>query len=363
VIILATTPRAVWYLTRGAGAVALVGLTLTVALGIVEARRWHVTGWPRFVLDALHRDLALISLAVLALHVLTAVVDTFAPIKLADAFLPLVSRYRPLWLGLGALAFDLLLALIITSLLRRRLGYRAWRGVHWAAYACWPLALVHGLGSGTDAPTAWMLVLTVACAAAVALAVLARVITAPRLTPGGRLAAGGAVAVVAIALAAWAAQGPLRAGWARRAGTPAALLAKAPAPARRAPAHPAPAAGLPASFRAGVTGTILRTVAPDRVHVVVELPLTIQGAASGRIDVRLVGLPVPGGGVTMQSSAVTLGPAPQPALYRGRIAALAGTRMVAVVRSADGRAERLILSLVPRDGGGVGGTVSARRTA
>ncbi len=104
----------------------------------------------------------------LVLHILTAVLDTFAPISLLAAFVPFVSSYRPFWLGLGAVAFDLLLAVTLTSLLRTRLGPGVWRATHWLAYACWPFALLHTLGTGSDVRTTWLLVLSVACLAFVA---------------------------------------------------------------------------------------------------------------------------------------------------------------------------------------------------
>jgi hypothetical protein len=246
-LLAAATPRAVWYLTRGAGAVTLVGLTATVTLGVLDVSRWRSRRWPRFVLDAVHRDVALITLAVLALHVLTAVVDSFAPIRLIDAVVPFVSPYRPLWLGLGALALDVLLAVAITSGLRRRLGHRAWRAVHWAAYACWPLALVHGLGTGSDVQVTWLTALSAACVLAVLTAAVWRVGAAERPRPGTKLAAIGALAGACLALAAWALQGPLAPGWARRAGTPAALLPRAAAARARA------GSGAPAMAGAGPT--------------------------------------------------------------------------------------------------------------
>src|SRR6185295_1982602 len=103
--------------------------------GIAEVRRVSLPGAPRFMVASLHRTTSLLVLALLAVHVSTAVLDSFAPIRVIDAVLPFAGRYRPLWLGLGALAFDLLLAVTVTSLLRRRLGLRAWRNVHWLAYA------------------------------------------------------------------------------------------------------------------------------------------------------------------------------------------------------------------------------------
>jgi len=155
-----------WYLTRGSGAVSLVLLTGSLVLGIVDARRWKAPGWPRFVVDGVHRNLSLLAVVFVVVHVVTTVLDGFAPIGLLDAVVPFVTPYRPVWIGLGAISFDLLLALVVTSLLRARLGWGAWRTVHWLAYASWPLALVHGLASGSDTNSAWMQIVTVACIAA-----------------------------------------------------------------------------------------------------------------------------------------------------------------------------------------------------
>ena len=112
----------------------------------------------------LHRNLTLLALVFVAAHVVTTVADGFAPIGLLDAVVPFVSPYRPIWLGLGAVAFDLLLALVVTSLLRARIGYRSWRVVHWLAYAAWPVALVHALGTGSDARIGWFALLGFGCA-------------------------------------------------------------------------------------------------------------------------------------------------------------------------------------------------------
>src|SRR5947209_12061135 len=147
----AAGPRAYWYLARGTGVVSLLLLTAIIVLGVMGPLRVTVPRWPRFAIDGLHRDLSLLVMAVLVVHIATSVLDGFAPIAWLDAVIPLGSQYRPLWLGLGALSFDLLLALVITSLVRRRLGYRAWRAIHWAAYASWPVAVAHGLGTGSDA--------------------------------------------------------------------------------------------------------------------------------------------------------------------------------------------------------------------
>ena len=152
-----------WYTTRGAGAVSLVLLSGVVVLGILSALRVQTAGWPRFLTTGLHRNLALMTLVFLALHIVTAVVDPFTHLGWLTAVVPFSSYYRTFWLGLGTIAFELLLAILVTSLARPWIGHGAWRLVHWLTYASWPIAVIHGLGTGTDAWSAWMLALTTLC--------------------------------------------------------------------------------------------------------------------------------------------------------------------------------------------------------
>jgi predicted ferric reductase len=153
---------------------ALVILTVVVALGVADVSRISSVYWPRFLTDGLHRGASLLALVFLSLHIAMTVLDTYVPIGLLDAVIPFHSSYRPFWLGLGAAAFDLLLAVLITSLLRYRIGGGAWRAVHWLAYACWPLALLHGLGTGTDLRRTWMLLIDAASVVTVLAAISAR---------------------------------------------------------------------------------------------------------------------------------------------------------------------------------------------
>jgi predicted ferric reductase len=213
-----------WYLTRSSGAVALILLTAALVIGIALVGRVRSERWPRFAVDGIHRSVSLLAIVFLAVHILTAVLDSFAPISLLDAVIPFAGAYRPVWLGLGAAGFDLLLAVTITSVLRERLGHRVWRAVHWLAYAVWPLAIVHGLGTGSDARQGWMTVIYVVCTAAFGTAVLTRVVIGWPERARVRLAAVGTLVAFAAGLAVWLPGGPLRADWARRAGTPPSLL-------------------------------------------------------------------------------------------------------------------------------------------
>lgn len=171
-----------WYVTRAAGLVTLLLLTASVLLGVLTAGRFAGRNWPRFLTQGLHRNLSLLVLAFLTLHVATTVLDTYTSIPLTAAFVPFASSYKTVWLSLGAFALDLLIALVATSLARSRLGHELWRRVHWLAYACWPVALAHGLGIGTDRRTTWVVVLTLACVLSVVGAAAWRVVSAARLS-------------------------------------------------------------------------------------------------------------------------------------------------------------------------------------
>jgi sulfoxide reductase heme-binding subunit YedZ len=181
-----------WYVARATGMVSLLLLTGTVLLGILGPLRVGSAAWPRFALAGLHRNVSLLTLAFLGVHVLTVVCDSYVPIGWLDPVVPFVCAYHPVWVGLGAAAFDLLLALVLTSLLRSRVNPRLWRALHWLAYACWPLALVHALGVGTDAAGGWPLAVGVACAVAVLAGVAWRFADSRRTRlPGSRATVAG----------------------------------------------------------------------------------------------------------------------------------------------------------------------------
>lgn len=166
-----------WYLMRATGTVSLLLLTLVVALGIATSTRLRPRGVPMYVTTTVHRNAALLAVVFLGIHVVAAVIDPMASVRLVAVVVPFTSAWAPLWVGLGALALDLVAALVVTSLVRRRLPHRVWRGVHWAAYAAWPLALSHGLGAGTDRATGWMRGVDALCVAVVGAALAWRVLS------------------------------------------------------------------------------------------------------------------------------------------------------------------------------------------
>jgi methionine sulfoxide reductase heme-binding subunit len=171
-----------WYVIRATGVVTLALLTVTVVLGLLNRSRATSEQWPRFVIDRLHRNASLLAVVFLCVHIATSVTDKFVSVDVVDAVLPFHGTYRPLWVGLGAVAVDLLVAVIVTSLVRVRLGVKAWRSVHWLAYLAWPVAFAHGLGIGTDSGQVWMLGITAACTAAVLAALVFRLTAPTRLT-------------------------------------------------------------------------------------------------------------------------------------------------------------------------------------
>ncbi len=170
-----------WYLMRASGVVSLLLLTLVVALGVATSNRFRPQRLPLYVTTTLHRNASLLSVVFIALHVVTAVVDPDASVSLLAVVVPFVSHFAPFWIGLGALSLDLVAALILTSVLRRHMNmsFAVWRRIHWTAYAAWPLALVHGLGAGTDTATAWLRTVEVVCIVAVGAVVMWRLLAEP----------------------------------------------------------------------------------------------------------------------------------------------------------------------------------------
>jgi len=172
-----------WYASRATGVVALLLMTAVLLLGLLVTRQGRLPGLPRFAVTGLHRNLSLVSVVFVVLHVLAAVGDSYVHIPLTAAVIPLASSYERLALGLGAVSLDLMIAIIVTSLLRRHLSRRLWRAVHLLAYASWPVAWLHSITASTDLRHGWLFLLAVGCALLVAIAVIWRLSAASRDVP------------------------------------------------------------------------------------------------------------------------------------------------------------------------------------
>ena len=178
-----TLTSALWDLSRGSGVAALVAFTVSLVLGIITRSGRDALGLGRFGLAEAHRTAALTGVGLVAVHLVPLLFDPYAQLRLVDLVLPFLGAYRPLWLGLGTLAVDLLAVVTVVSLLRHRVGPRVFKAVHWATYALWPIALVHALGTGTDAAALWLDGIALACVGAVAAAVVWR--TSPSFASRG----------------------------------------------------------------------------------------------------------------------------------------------------------------------------------
>jgi methionine sulfoxide reductase heme-binding subunit len=174
---------ALWYASRSTGLVTLVLLSAVAVLGILVSQQGRLPGLPGFAVTGLHRNLSLLAVAFTAVHVLTAVADGYVSIPLTATVVPFVSGYERFALGLGAIAFDLMAAVIVTSLLRRHMNPKVWRAIHWLAYLSWPVAVVHSILASKDLRGGWELVVTIVCIAAVGIAAGWRLVTAARSTP------------------------------------------------------------------------------------------------------------------------------------------------------------------------------------
>jgi hypothetical protein len=309
----AVDARTLWYSTRGTGAVSFLLLTVVVVLGVANLARWSPPRTPRFVVQRVHRDLSLLAVLFIAIHVATAVVDGFAPIHWPDAVLPFGSAYRPLWLGLGTIGFDLVLAVVVTSLLRARLGYGAWRAVHWITYATWVFVVLHAMGVGSDARQPWMIGLVMVSTSAVVASAIWRALSGGSgWDPARTLLAAGAV-VVPPALAVWMLFGPLAAGWAARSGTPPSLLASSAAPTS------SPTIVLP--DRAAFSGSARIETGNDSVATLATSARTTDRSPLS-LSILLEGEQEDGEGFEVRSGTVRLVPPDGAAAYRGAVTGL-----------------------------------------
>ena len=277
--------------------------------------------------------------------------DHFAPIHYKDGILPFLSPYRPIWLGLGTVAFDLLLALVVTSLIRAWLGFRMWRAIHWLAYASWPVATLHALGTGSDARLNWMASVGFGSCILVILALLVRVGARSPAPIGVRISASVATLLVPLALFVWYVGGPARGGWAARAGTPTALLRRHATTVSSALVPIVQRSLPPETFNGRLAGSLRQTAGASGL-VKINIRATLSGDVRGKLRITLWGEPS-GEGVALAASDVAFGAAGTTEAYVGRVVGLAGNTVEARVSNAAGGRIDLSIDLNLRRGGGM----------
>jgi methionine sulfoxide reductase heme-binding subunit len=197
-----------WYAARAAGLTAYLLLSGVVLLGLTMAAKKTFARWPRFTVEDVHRFGGLLVGTLVAIHIVTVAVDAWLPFSIQSLVVPFISAYRPLWVGLGIAAAELLLALAVTNHYRQRLPYVFWRRAHYLNFAVWGAATVHGIGSGTDRSAPWALAMYATAVSAVSAAIVWR---AARNRLGSWTApAGGLAAFAATLLVVGLGTGPLR---------------------------------------------------------------------------------------------------------------------------------------------------------
>ena len=352
--------KSFWYLTRGSGVVALLLLTASVVLGVAGITRVESKRWPRFVIEGIHRNVSLVVVVFLVIHIATSVLDGFVPIGWIDTVVPFMAGYRPVWVGLGALAVDCLLAITISSLVRVRIGPRAWRAIHWLAYVCWPIAFVHGLGTGTDAPETWMLALDALALVAVFAAILWRIEARRPAHPVAAPVAIALAGLMPVALIAFAVTGPMHTGWSThgaRLGTSTTSVPLVPG-GTATPAPVGPELSVPIDD--AITG-VRTTTDKGGERQVALVGQSGTGPKDVQVRIDLTGSPDSSGGVVLRGGEVQVAAVGSNRAWRGSVSGLRGNTVTAVVTEPDGRRARFTAELsIDRSSQKLSGTIRLR---
>ena len=145
-----------WYLIRASGFIAYLLLFGSVVLGLLLTTSVP-KGYRRFDVFDVHRFMALLALIVTVFHMLVVLPDGFIGFTLWQLLIPFASPYTPVYIALGTLALYLMAIVIGTFYLRPMVPYRAWRTIHYATFAVYAMALLHGVGAGSDTSVTWAL--------------------------------------------------------------------------------------------------------------------------------------------------------------------------------------------------------------
>jgi hypothetical protein len=355
-----------WDTARAGGLVAYVLLTTTVSLGLAVRNRWQSGRWPLPITNELHGYVSLLALVFVVIHVVAIAIDPFTHFGLAAVLVPFASHYRPIWMSLGIVALYLLLAVWVSTRLRRRIGHRVWRRIHVSAFAVYGAATLHGLGTGSDTRTAWAVALYATSVGVVGTLLAIRLLAPAAKGDRPRPVAAGAAAAAVLGVAAWSIGGPFAPGWSARAGGSPARAASSRASVRvvRTASPSLPPALVHAPFTARFAGRL--TVGPvnDAGRLTVRIDGALSGPTKDHLEILIHGVPLEDGGVAMEQSRVRMGTTTP--LYHGEVTSLDGTRLVAALRSSHQRLRVAVALRIAQDGtvaGEVRGTTTSPRVA
>lgn len=356
-----------WYISRSAGFVGLALLGLIGILGIITAGNFHFSRGSRFVAPEVHRSLSLLAVVVLTIHVGAAILDKYSRIGLKDVFLPFVSQYRPIWIGLGAVAVDLGIAVLVTSLLRVKMGYKSWKALHWLSYPIFALSVIHGLGSGSDSPILFGKIIYVVVGGSLLGAILIRLASFKDSVPIRKALLAAATISLPAMILFWASIGPFTPTWPTRAqgGLNQAILASdqisgSSSPQTTIARSQVPAIDIKPGYSSIWNGKLDESPSNSQGEVAIRLLGKLTSSNGYELSIVLIGFPQDGG-VAMASSIVEVASiSGNNIVYRGTVSTLNGSTIVCSLNSPNGNPVTLSATLnLSSSGNTFTGTVTA----
>lgn len=352
-----------WYISRAAGFVGLVLLGVIGVLGVMTAGNFRLGRGARFLTPEMHRSLTLLAVVVLGIHVGAAVLDPFARIGFKDIVVPFGAHYRPIWVGIGAVAIDLGIAVVATSLLRVRMGYRSWKLLHWASYPIFALSIVHGLGTGSDSALLLSKIIYLLVGAVLLLSILARLISNRNIFGFQKLALLSTSFGLPLLIVAWAFIGPFGPNWPKRAAAGLGQSVSANTAANSASsvskAKPVPIFSIGSGYSSSWSGKIDSSPANSQGEVALRLIGPLSGSPGYELSVTLIGFPQEGG-ISMASSILEVANTQGTPFYEGKVTTLSGTTIVCQISNVTGSTTAITINLnLSSSGTTFTGTVAA----
>ena len=326
ILLAVTAPSPLWYISRGAGFVGLALLGAIAVLGLMTASQTRLSArLPRFITVETHRSLSLLAVVVLSIHIITAMMDPFVPITLLDVFIPFVSTYRPLWIGFGAIAIDIGIAVLITSLIRIKMKQRTWKIVHLLAYIAFFASIVHGLGTGSDSRFLLGKVFYLVVGAAFLITAWIRILDKTEAGSTKRILSGALAVVAPLSVVGFSVIGPFKTNWAKRANagisgvfsqstvtTPVALTKNLTALS---------SVSIPSNFTSNWSGSITESAQNSQGELALRLMGPLGSLKGYDLVVTLVGVPADQG-LSMSSSIVEVVSKSGNVAYNGQVTSL-----------------------------------------